>query len=202
MEDSYRTISGESEGAYKDRGSKFLAFAFPVNSESATKKILSDIRKQHHSARHHCYAYKLGLNNNEYRINDDGEPSGTAGKPILGQILSHNLTNILIVVIRYFGGKLLGTSGLINAYRSAAEDAILRADIVTKYVECSIRIDFGYKRMKDIMNLINTYGGHISEKNFDERCRMKILIRKSLLNEFIKGFAIYKDICFEINENT
>ncbi|MDP2112754.1 MAG: YigZ family protein, partial [Bacteroidota bacterium] len=130
MEDTYKTIEKPSEGLFKDKGSKFISFAFPVNSEDEIKDIVQSIKKEHHSARHHCYAWRLGADHLHFRANDDGEPSSTAGKPILGQIQSFDLTNILIVVVRYFGGTLLGVSGLINAYRSAALDAINQAEIV------------------------------------------------------------------------
>ena len=128
--DSYRTIKTLSQGLYKDKGSKFMAFAYPVSEQESIKPIIDDIKKTYHDARHHCYAYMIGYQRQIWRANDDGEPSGTAGKPILGQINSAELTNILIVVIRYFGGILLGTSGLINAYKCAAADAISNAEIV------------------------------------------------------------------------
>ena len=123
MDDVYQTIEKESQGYFKDKGSKFYAFAFPVTNEEQVKEILARLRKEHHSARHHCFAWRFGTENVSFRANDDGEPSSTAGKPILGQLLTCNVTNILVVVIRYFGGTLLGVSGLINAYRNAAADA-------------------------------------------------------------------------------
>ena len=135
MEDTYKTIEKPSEGLFKDKGSKFISFAFPVDNEEEIKEIVQSIKKEHHSARHHCYAWRLGADQLLFRANDDGEPSSTAGKPILGQIQSFDLTNILIVVVRYFGGTLLGVSGLINAYRNAALDAINQAEIVEKLVE-------------------------------------------------------------------
>lgn len=128
--DEYLTISKPSEGLFKDRGSKFLAFAYPVSSEDEIKEIQEHLRSEYHDARHHCYAYMLGKDKNVFRANDDGEPSSTAGKPILGQIKSYDLTNILIVVIRYFGGTKLGVSGLINAYKTAAEEALKNAKII------------------------------------------------------------------------
>src|SRR5690554_122122 len=129
MKDTYRTISKPSEGYYKDKGSRFLAYAYPVETEAETRELLMQLKKEHHSARHHCYAWRLGAENPAYRANDDGEPSSTAGRPILGQLLAYDVTNVFIVVVRYFGGTLLGTSGLINAYKAAAADALSNADI-------------------------------------------------------------------------
>jgi uncharacterized YigZ family protein len=134
MTDSYKTIKKESQGYFKDKGSKFLAFAFPVKSEEEIKEILTRLRKEHHSARHHCYAWRLGSEEITFRANDDGEPSSTAGKPILGQLLSFEVTNILIIVVRYFGGTLLGVSGLINAYKNAAADSLNNAEIIEKII--------------------------------------------------------------------
>ena len=131
--DTYLTIKAFSQGLYKEKGSRFIAIAYPVSTQEEIKSILENIRKEHHSARHHCFAWMLGQNRDTFRVNDDGEPSGSAGKPILGQINSFSLTNILIVVVRYFGGKLLGVSGLINAYRSAAESALINAEIIEMY---------------------------------------------------------------------
>jgi len=153
MEDTYRTISKPSEGIFKDKGSKFISFAFPVISEDEIREIIHSIKKEHHSARHHCYAWRLGHEKLLFRANDDGEPSSTAGKPILGQIQSHDLTNILIVVVRYFGGILLGTNGLINAYRNAATDAVNQAEIVERVVEKELLIEYGYKGMNEVMKV-------------------------------------------------
>jgi len=147
MEDVFQTIEKESQGYFKDKGSKFYAFAYPVKNEDEIKEILARLRKEHHSARHHCYAWRLGTENVTSRANDDGEPSSTAGKPILGQLQSFNVTNILIVVVRYFGGTLLGVSGLINAYRSAAADALKNADIKQKIIEKEITLDFTYHEL-------------------------------------------------------
>ena len=145
FEDTYYTISAPSEGLFKDRGSRFIALAYPVTTEKEIKEIQVSLRKKYHDARHHCYAYRLGYDKSVYRVNDDGEPSGTAGKPIFGQIQSKDLTNIFIVVIRYFGGTLLGVSGLINAYRSAAADAIEHAQIIQKTIMDLYEISFEYQ---------------------------------------------------------
>jgi len=135
IKDTYNTIEESSEGLYKDKGSKFISYAFHVVDVDQVKEIIQQIKKEHFSARHHCYAYRLGFSGEHYRVNDDGEPSGTAGKPIYGQLLSHELTNVLIIVVRYFGGTLLGVSGLINAYKSAALDVIVNSNIVLKIIE-------------------------------------------------------------------
>ena len=142
FEDTYLTIKEPSEGLFKDKGSKFSSFAFPASSEEDVKKFLAELKKQHPSANHHCYAFRLGADKQAYRANDDGEPSNTAGKPILGQIQSKDLTNILIVVVRYFGGTLLGVSGLINAYKLAAAEAIQNATIIEKTVDDIYEIKF------------------------------------------------------------
>ncbi len=154
MADSFLTISTSSEGLYKDKGSKFLSFAFPVKSVDCVKEILDEYRRRYFDARHVCYAYMLGEQRDIYRSNDDGEPSGTAGKPILGQINSYNLTDILIIVVRYFGGILLGTSGLITAYKSAAKDAIDNAQIVECQIMRHYKISFPYALVNDVMRII------------------------------------------------
>lgn len=182
MEDTYKTISTPSEGLFKDKGSKFIAYAYPVTSEDQIKEIVQSIKKEHYSARHHCYAWRLGHEKLLFRANDDGEPSSTAGKPILGQIQSFDLTNILIVVVRYFGGTLLGVSGLINAYRNAALDAINQAEIVEKLVEKDLLIEFDYGVMNDVMKLFKDEKLPQIEPQFDLRCRIKTHIRLSELN--------------------
>lgn len=179
MEDVYRTISAPSTGIYKEKGSKFLAFAFQVYSEDEIKDILKAIKKEHNTARHHCYAWRIGHEKNLFRANDDGEPSSTAGKPILGQILSFDLTNILIVVVRYFGGTLLGVSGLINAYKRAAEDSILSADIIEKIVEKKFRITFGYENMNSVMKILKDEKLPQIAPNFDSSCSIQTFIRLS-----------------------
>ena len=143
--DSYRTIEAPAESLFKDRRSKFYAFAFPINSEEATKPLLATLHEQHPKAVHHCYAYRLGLDRNQYRANDDGEPSGSAGRPILNTLYSQDLTNILVVVVRYFGGSLLGIPGLINAYKTATEAALAQAVVVEKYVCDEYEINFPTK---------------------------------------------------------
>lgn len=177
--DEYRTIETPSEGNYKEKGSKFPTFAFPVYSEEEIKDILQNLRKEYYNARHHCYAWRLGADKKNYRMNDDGEPSSTAGKPIFGQIQSFDLTNILIVVIRFFGGTKLGVSGLINAYRTAAADAIQNATIIKKYVYDFYRIHFEYAAMNDVMHYIKEYNLNQSEQQFDLKCSLVLKFRQS-----------------------
>jgi len=177
MEDTFKTISKPSEGLFKEKGSKFISYAWPVSSEDEIREIIQTIRKDHHSARHHCYAWRLGHEKLLFRANDDGEPSSTAGKPILGQIQSFDLTNLLIVVVRYFGGTLLGVSGLINAYRTAALDAINQAEIVEKLVEQQLLIEFGYSVMNEVMKIFKDEKLPQNESVFDLNCSIKTQIR-------------------------
>jgi len=157
-DDSYKSISAISKGSYKEKGSKFFSFAFPVISEEEVKEKLAMLRKEYHDARHHCYAYRIGYDKQVFRINDDGEPSGTAGRPIYGQILSNDLTQILIVVIRYFGGIKLGVPGLINAYRTAAKDALDHTAIVTKPIKEEYQVLFEYTVMNNVMKILKEEG--------------------------------------------
>lgn len=177
--DKYKTIKSLSQGVYKEKGSRFIAFAYPVESQEETKSILERIRKEYHDARHHCYAYMIGQDRLTWRVNDDGEPSGTAGKPILGQINSANLTNILIVVIRYFGGTLLGVSGLINAYRTAACEAIKNAETVERTLYEYHEIKFPYSCINDVMKILKEQGAGQSDQKMDLECCMKISFRVS-----------------------
>lgn len=180
-EDSYQTISERTigEGYYTDKRSKFLAFAHHVTTVEEIKEILSRYRKKYYDARHCCYAYMLGPKQEEFRMNDDGEPSSTAGKPIFGQIQSHNLTNILIVVVRYYGGVNLGTSRLIVAYRTAAADAIAHADIETRIEEETLTYTFNYTMMNDVMRLVKEMDVRIVSQEFNNTCSITMAIRKS-----------------------
>lgn len=179
MKDSFLTIAAPSRGEFRDRGSKFHAYAFPVSAEEDWQLYLEQVRKEHPKARHHCYAYRLGLDQNNFRANDDGEPSGTAGRPILGQIDSFELTNVFIVVVRYFGGTLLGTSGLINAYRRSAKDALENADIVERIIEDTVRIHFDYGMMGEVMNAVKKIGLNISHQHFEDTAHLDVAIRKN-----------------------
>jgi uncharacterized YigZ family protein len=184
--DSYKTISGLSGGLFRDRGSRFISTAFPVTTTEEIKTILDELRKEYHDARHHCYAYVLGPEREVWRANDDGEPSGSAGKPILGQINSYGLTNILIVVVRYFGGTLLGVSGLINAYRSAAASAIGNAIITERKVLMSLNLIFPYLAMNDVMKVLKEEDAAQSSQKFDAECSVRISFSASAV-ERIRG---------------
>ena len=177
--DTYLTIKAFSQGLYKEKGSRFIALAYPVSTTEEIKNILDTIRKEHHSARHHCFAWMLGQEREMFRISDDGEPSGSAGRPIMGQINSRELTNILIVVVRYFGGKLLGVSGLINAYRSAAESAINNSDIVALLVQDYFELVFPYSSINDVMKVIKDEDISQSQQKFELECKMTINFRSS-----------------------
>jgi uncharacterized YigZ family protein len=179
MTDEYKTLKTEGEGYYTDKRSKFLAFAHHVSIVEEIKEILARYRKKYFDARHVCYAYMLGPERLEFRANDDGEPSSTAGKPILGQINSNELTDILIVVVRYYGGVNLGTSGLIVAYREAAADAIAHSEIETRQVEEIITYNFPYPMMNDVMRIVKDMQPRIVSQTYDNTCEIKLSIRKS-----------------------
>jgi uncharacterized YigZ family protein len=189
LSDSYFTIDSACSGLYKEKGSRFLSFAYPVSDAEEIKHIIDTIRKEHHDARHHCFAYMLGQERSTWRVNDDGEPSGTAGKPILGQINSAGLTNIIIVVSRYFGGTLLGVSGLINAYRSAAASAIENATIIECTVKEYYEITFPYLAMNDVMKILKEDNIGQYEQLFDTECRMKINFRASSKEKILFRFS-------------
>ena len=184
--DSYLSISTPSKGLYKDNGSRFLAFAYPVDNEESIKDIINSLKKEFFDARHHCYAYKIGYKGDLWRINDDGEPSSTAGKPILGQILSNDLSDILIVVVRYFGGVKLGVPGLIKAYKNAAADAINNAHIVEKIATERFLLQFDYLQMNNIMTLMKEMKLAPVESNYDLRCIIVLDVRLSIIDRFIE----------------
>ena len=183
--DSYLTISGPAEAIYKERSSKFLTYAYPVESEEEIKELLDALRKQYYDATHHCYAYRLGPQGEQFRANDDGEPSGTAGKPILGQLLSAKVTNCLVVVVRYFGGTKLGVSGLIQAYKESTAEVLAVSDIIEKTVDKIITIDFSYISMNGVMRVIKEMNPHIEEQVFDNLCTMRLRIRESEADQLI-----------------
>jgi uncharacterized YigZ family protein len=176
--DTYLTIQQPSEGLFKDRGSKFISYAFPVNNETEIKTHLATLQKEHHGANHHCYAWRLGADKSAWRANDDGEPSNSAGKPILGQIQSNDLTNILIVVVRYFGGTLLGVGGLIHAYREAAAQAIRNSKIIEKHILDEYKVEFTFEQMNSIMRLLKELECKIISQNCNESCEITFYIRK------------------------
>jgi uncharacterized YigZ family protein len=185
FEDTYKTIKSPSEGLFKDRGSKFFAFAYPIESENEVKSLVDNLRKEHFKAVHHCYAYRLGLDKSNFRVNDDGEPSGTAGKPILNTLLSQEITNILVVVVRYFGGTLLGVPGLINAYKAATAEALATAEIIEKTVNEVYSVGFDFVQMNDIMKIVKEFNLKIRSQTYDNQCVMELEFRKNLTNQVI-----------------
>lgn len=181
MDDTFRTIIKSSEGLYKEKMSKFLSFAEPCTSAEEAKEIVAMYKKEYYDARHVCWAYMIGHQRLEFRSNDDGEPSGTAGKPILGQINSFNLTDLVVIVVRYFGGIKLGTSGLIEAYRTAAAEALSAADIVEKLIEDTLEVYFEYPLMGEAMRIVKEEGAKVLIQDFTIDCRLKLSLRKSLM---------------------
>ncbi|MGC3976763.1 MAG: YigZ family protein [Paludibacteraceae bacterium] len=186
MQGKYKTILSSSEGIYKEKGSKFLSFILPVNNVDEIKEVLEKFRKDYFDARHVCYAYMLGEERDVFRANDDGEPSGTAGRPILGQINSYELTNVLVIVVRYFGGILLGTSGLITAYKEATIDAVKNSKIVEKTIERPLSIHFTYELMSEVSRIIKEFDLMISRQKFETECDISFSVSK-------QKFEIVKD---------
>jgi uncharacterized YigZ family protein len=189
FDDTYRTIEKPSESVFRDRGSKFLAFAYPLTSDQELKNILSVLKTAHPKANHHCWALRLTPDRSVFRLNDDGEPSGTAGRPILNTLFSANITNVVIIVIRYFGGTLLGVPGLINAYRSAAEDAIRQAVIIEKTVNDVYTIEFDYLQINDVMRVIKEEHIDILSQCFDNNCSIQLSIRKTRVTQLLAKFS-------------
>jgi uncharacterized YigZ family protein len=186
--DSYLTIKQAAQGLFKDKGSKFLAYAYPFTDETELKEIINNLKLEHAKARHFCFAYRLGLDQTAFRINDDGEPAGTAGRPILNTLLSKELTNILVVVVRYFGGTLLGVPGLINAYKKATEDVINRCEIVEDTVKDFYQIKFEYLQMNDVMKIIKEDNLMINHQNFNLNCEVELAINQSKTNQTVLKF--------------
>ncbi|MCB0652982.1 MAG: YigZ family protein [Saprospiraceae bacterium] len=183
MKDEYKTIRELSTGEFRDKGSKFLAYAWPVYTQEEWQEHVNELKKEHFKAVHYCFAYRLGTDNNEFRANDDGEPSGSAGRPILGQIDSFGLTNILVVVVRYWGGTKLGIPGLINAYKTSSAAALQHAEIIEKTVEDIFRISFDYALMSNVMNAVKKVGVEMIHQDFSTTATLDIAIRKSEVEE-------------------
>jgi len=179
IDDTYITLSSPSAGQYRDRGSRFIALAYPVTDEESVKTILAQLRREYHDATHHCYAWILGHDKSLFRMNDGGEPAGSAGRPIFGQIQSRGLTDILVVVIRYFGGTKLGIPGLINAYRSATADALSHAGIITKIIHDVYEIMYDYPAMNEVMKIMKEEHTEVRETHFEMTCRMVFAVRKN-----------------------
>lgn len=189
MSDEYKTIEQESSGYFKDKGSKFFSYAYPLKNEADVKDIIAMLKKEHHSARHHCYAWRMGTEVVKTRANDDGEPSSTAGKPILGQLQSYGVTNILVVVVRYFGGTLLGVSGLINAYKNATIEALNNAEILSKRIKIKYELSFEYPLLNTVMHTLKHEGFEVVTTNFQESCKLLFSVRKK---DSEKAFKIFK----------
>lgn len=186
FDDTYKTIKTLSEGTFRDKGSKFIAYAFPFNDEESLKEILASVKSEHPKARHWCYAYRLSPDRTIFRVNDDGEPSGSAGRPILNTLLSNELTNILVIVVRYFGGTLLGIPGLINAYKNATQEAIDAAEVIEKTQEDVYKIDFDYLQMNEVMRIIKEDDLEIHKQDFDNRCSITLSIRQLQVNQVVQ----------------
>ncbi len=188
FDDTYKEVKTHTTGIYKEKGSKFIAYAYPVYSEEQVKEKLEEVKKIEHAAQHHCYAYILHPDKSAQRANDDGEPSSTAGKPILGQILSNDLTNILIVVVRYFGGVKLGVPGLIRSYKTAASDAITDAIIITKTIKEHYEVRFKYPQMNDVMRLVKEFDLEVVNTNFRIDCKLIFAVPKSKADSIVDAF--------------
>lgn len=196
--DSFITIQSPAEGLFKDRGSKFLAFAIPCATEERAKQLVAGFREQHPSAVHHCYAYRLGADGKNQRFSDDGEPGGTAGRPIMGTILSANLTNIIIVVVRYYGGTPLGVPGLINAYKTAAAEALAAATIIEKQVEETYTVTFGYGMQGDVMKILKVKGITLLFLQMEEVCKAGISLPKAQASGVLERLRNLQGV--EVNE--
>lgn len=189
IKDRFNSIAETSEGLFKDNGSRFLAFAYPVETEAQVKEIVASLKKEYHDARHHCYAYRLGYKADVFRANDDGEPSGSAGRPILGQIDSRGLSDVLVVVVRYFGGIKLGIPGLIRAYRTSTDDALSQAVVVEKTATVKYAMEFGYISMNAVMKVLKDMKMDALDQQFDIRCSLAVAVRLSAEEDFLSRVA-------------
>ncbi len=193
FDDTYKTIKSPAQGIYKEKGSKFISFAYPVKTESEVKLLLEENKKEYYDARHHCFAYILGYDKSAWRLNDDGEPSGTAGKPIYGQLQSFDLTNTLLIVVRYFGGIKLGVSGLINAYKSAAKDALQNSSIIENTINELYKLIFPYEMINESMKLVKEFGLQIVETKFDTTSYIIYRVRRNDAEKVIsKNRSLYR----------
>ncbi len=194
MRDTFLTIKGNSEGDFKDKGSRFLAFAYPVVNEDGIRERIEELKKKYYDARHHCYAYVLGNGGEQYRANDDGEPNHSAGDPILGQIRSRELTNVLVVVVRYFGGTKLGVPGLINAYKVAASEALDNAELVEKLITETLRIKFNYPDMNNVMRIVKEFDLEIAQQKMELSCELTLRVRLKILDEVSERFSLLQGV--------
>ncbi|MBR4218776.1 MAG: YigZ family protein [Bacteroidales bacterium] len=202
LDDTYKTIAAKSEGIYKEKGSKFIALAYPVATEDEIKEIIAGLKKEYYDARHHCYAYILGPDKSAYRQNDDGEPSGTAGRPIYGQLLSKDVTNVLLVVIRYFGGIKLGVSGLINAYKTAAKDALDNNTIIEKTIDEKYRVTFDYTEMNSVMQILKDPFVQINNQSYEERYLIDYTIRRREADRINEALRKLREVKVETMHNS
>ncbi len=198
MEDSYLTISQTAEAIYKEKSSKFITYAYHVESEQQVKEILDGLHKRYYDATHHCYAYRLGWKGEQFRANDDGEPSGTAGRPILGQLISAGVTNIFVVVIRYFGGTKLGVGGLVTAYKESTQAVLEVAEIEERTIDACFEITFDYIVMNDVMKAVKDLQPKIENQTYDNLCTMSLRIRRSKEEQFAKMLENIDALTFEI----
>lgn len=196
-EGTYKTIVAQSEGLFKDKGSKFLAYAYPVVSEEDVKTRLEALRKEHHAARHHCWAYKIGNHGEQFRCSDDGEPSNSAGKPILGQLESFGVTNVAVVVVRYFGGILLGVGGLMQAYKEATKDALTNAEIVEKLIQSYFVVNFSYEQNNAVMTVIKRFKCEILSQSFNEMCSLRCAVAQNIVNECVESLQKVAEVQVE-----
>jgi len=196
FDDTYQTIEKPAEGIFRDRGSKFLALAYPVTNETEIKPILAKLKTAHPKANHHCWAMRLGIDQSVFRLNDDGEPSGTAGRPILNTLLSRDITNVLLVVVRYFGGTLLGVPGLINAYKSATEAALNEAVIIQKTVNDVYTIEFDYTYTNEVMRIVKDEHLSIVKQSFDINSHLQVSIRKTAVNQTLAKLSKIEKVVF------
>ncbi|MEZ0538423.1 IMPACT family protein [Fibrella arboris] len=194
IDDTFRTLAAPATGEFRDRGSRFLAFAYPAHNESVIRKCLALLRTQHPKAVHHCYAYRLGLDQNNYRANDDGEPGGSAGRPILNVLYSKNLTNVLVVVVRYFGGTLLGVPGLINAYKTATLLALNEAEMIEQTVNETYQVRYSFEQMNDVMRLVKEQQLTVLKQDYDTACVLDIEVRKSLVSKVLERLGTLEGV--------
>ena len=199
MEFSFNTIKSPVENILlKEKGSKFIGFAFPVDDEEDLKKSLQKIREEHPKATHHCYAFRLGMKGENYRANDDGEPSGSAGLPIYNQLLAHDITNVLVIVVRYYGGTKLGVSGLVKTYKESAKITLEEAEIITKELESEIEISFNFSQQNQIFTLLNKFDGRILDFLSDEKCIITARIKTSIKEDISEQLSEMQNISFKI----
>lgn len=189
IQDSYLSVPSTAEGLYKDNGSRFISFVYPVETEEEVKDIVADLKKRFHDARHHCYAYRLGYLGDRFRANDDGEPSGSAGRPILGQIDSRGLSDTLVVVVRYFGGIKLGIPGLIRAYKTSTADALDKVGSVEKIAGTWYKVTFGYEEMNQVMKVLKDMDLRQKDQDFGTECSLKVRVRLSYVEDFLKRLS-------------